>query len=310
MGKTTGNIEKQIFKKGSTTYYWSSRLFPKSCRDDVFALYSFVRIADDYVDEIPAQPKKLLQLEKDYQKAIADPSFDVIPHSWDEIDIRVIKHIVRLSHKYKFDPEWVQSFFDAMKQDIDNQGYVNIEEVRKYVYGSAEVIGLMMAKIMGLPDESFEAAKAQGRAMQWINFIRDIEEDNSLGRTYFPRNDLRKFNLKDLSKETVMNQQADFNRFMQFQLKRYHKWQMEADEGLKFIPRKLRSALKTAIEMYNWTAKKIEANPLIVFDKKVRPHKIRVITSGTKRVAKRAGNLLTKQEQVISKAPRKQSKST
>ncbi len=296
MARTTGKIEKQIFKKGSTTYYWSSRLFPKKYRDDIFALYSFVRTADDYVDEQPAQPKKLLNLEKAWQKAIADPAFEQIAHSWDELDELVIKHIVRLTHKYKFDPEWVQAFFDAMKQDIDNQGYANIDEVLKYVYGSAEVIGLMMAKIMGLPEESFESAKAQGRAMQWINFIRDIDEDNQLGRIYFPRNDLRNYNLKDLNRETVLAQQADFNRFMQFQLKRYYKWQEEADYGMEFIPSRLRSALKTAIEMYNWTAKVIEKKSLIVFDKKVKPRKIRLMWSGTKRVTNKAAKLLASQE--------------
>lgn len=305
MGRTTGKIEKKIFKQGSTTYYWSSRLFPAKYRDDIFALYSFVRTADDYVDEQPAQPKKLLKLEKDWQKAIQDPSFEVIAHSWDELDERVIKHIVRLTHKYKFDPAWVQSFFDAMKQDIDNQGYANIEESLKYVYGSAEVIGLMMSRIMGLPEEADEYAKAQGRAMQWINFIRDIDEDNELGRMYFPRNDLRKYNLKDLSKETAKNQKADFERFMNFQLKRYYKWQEEGDKGMEFIPSRLRSALKTAVEMYNWTAKRIEKKPLIVFDKKVKPRKIRLIWSGTKRITHKTAKLLAAQENPLTKQPKK-----
>ncbi len=296
MARTTGAIEKQIFKQGSTTYYWSSRLFPPKYRDDVFALYSFVRTADDYVDSRPAQPKKLLALEKAYHAAIADPSFDSIVLAWDEIDERVIKHIVRLTHKYKFDVAWVQAFFDAMKQDIDNQGYANIDDVLKYVYGSAEVIGLMMAKIMGLPEEAFEAAKAQGRAMQWINFIRDIDEDNELGRTYFPRNELKKYNLKDLSRETAANQQADFNRFMAFQLKRYKKWQAEASEGMEYIPSRLRGALETAVEMYNWTAQKIAKSPAVVFDKKIKPRKIRLIWSGTKRITMKTAKVLASQE--------------
>lgn len=294
-------VEKKIFKRGSTTYYWSSSFFPKSYRKDVYALYSFVRVADDYVDEQPAQPKKLLELEKSYLKGINDPAFEVITHSWDDIDTRVIKNIIRLSHKYKFDQKWVEAFFWSMKQDIDPNTYATLDDSLRYVYGSAEVIGLMMAKIMGLPEESFAAAKAQGRAMQWINFIRDIEEDNSLGRLYFPKEDLRKYNLKDLSKETVTNKATDFKRFMRAQIKRYDAWQAEADAGMTYIPRRLRSPLKTAVEMYNWTAQRIEQNPLIVFDKKVRPGKFRVIFSGTKRVAKRAGALLTKQETIVTK---------
>jgi len=294
-------VEKKIFKQGSTTYYWSASFFPKSYRKDVFALYSFVRVADDYVDEQPAQPEKLLELETVYLAAITDPSFDVITHGWDDIDTRVVKNIVRLSHKYKFDQKWVESFFWAMKQDIDSSGYKSLEDSLKYVHGSAEVIGLMMAKIMGLEEASFEAAMHQGRAMQWINFIRDIDEDNDLNRMYFPRDDLRKYNLKDLSRETAESQKADFTRFMNLQLKRYKQWQDKADEGMQYIPLRLRSALKTAIEMYNWTAMQIEKDPFIIYDKKVRPGKIRILTSGTKRVAKRAGRFLTKQENIVTK---------
>lgn len=294
-------IEKRIFKQGSTTYYWSSSFFPKSYRKDIFALYSFVRVADDYVDEQPLQPQKLLNLESMYLNAINDPTFEVITHSWDDLDTRVIKNIVRLAHKYKFDQKWVESFFWSMKQDIDPGSYATLEDSLRYVYGSAEVIGLMMAKIMGIKEEAYDYAKAQGRAMQWVNFIRDIAEDNQLGRLYFPKEDLKKYKLKDLSKETALEQKADFIRFMQFQIKRYHKWQTEAEEGMQYIPLRLRSPLKTANEMYQWTAAQIAKDPLIVFDKKVRPGKFRVLLSGTKRAAKHAGRLLTKQEMIVTK---------
>jgi phytoene synthase len=269
--------EQKIFKKGSTTYYFSSRFFPKKVRDDVYRLYSFVRTADDYVDETPAQPKKLLALEKSYEGAVADSAFDAIAHKWDDKDARVIKHIVRLQHKYKFEKSWVEAFFASMKMDVDTKKYKSIDDSLRYVYGSAEVIGLMMAKVLKLPDEAYEYAKIQGRAMQWINFIRDIDEDNLLGRCYFPASDLKKYGLKNLSREEAHEKPEQFKKFVNAQIKRYKTWQAEADRGLHYIPERLQVPVKTAIDMYNWTARRIEANPLVVFDKKLKPRKRQVI---------------------------------
>ncbi len=277
--------EQKIFKKGSTTYYFSSRFFPKKVRDDVYRLYSFVRTADDYVDEEPRQVKKLLALEKSYQNAISDQAFDATAHQWDDIDTRVIKHIVRLQHKYRFEREWVDAFFVSMKMDIDPKPFRTIDESMQYVYGSAEVVGLMMAKILRLPEEAYEAAKSQGRAMQWINFIRDIAEDNKLGRCYFPTTELKKFGLKDLSSETAKANPEKFNKFVQTQINRYKKWQKEANKGIHFIPERLQVPVRTSINMYDWTARKIELNPLIVYEKQVKPRNRRVIRQVIKNTA-------------------------
>lgn len=269
--------EQKLFKKSSTTYYLASKFFPKKVRDDVYRLYSFVRVADDYVDEKPQQPKKLLALEKSYESAVADHAFDATSHKWDELEVRVIKNIVRLQHKYKFERKWIEAFLKSMKSDIDPKEFKTLDDSLEYVHGSAEVIGLMMAKIMHLSAEATDAAKAQGRAMQWINFIRDIDEDNKLGRCYFPKSDLKKFGLKDLSEATAKENREQFKKFIQFQLDRYAKWQAEAYEGIHFIPERLRVPVKTAIDMYNWTARKIEKDPFIVFSTKIKPRKSQVI---------------------------------
>lgn len=287
--------EQKIFKKSSTTYYFSSRFFPRRVRYDVYRLYSFVRTADNYVDEEPRQPKKLLALEKAYLKAVNDPAFDATAHKWDDIDARAVKNIVRLLHKYKFDPDWVKAFFDSMKADIDTKTYKTLDRSLAYVYGSAEVVGLMMAKVLKLPEEAYEAAKLQGRAMQWINFIRDIKGDGELGRCYFPQSELKEYGLKDLSHETAKANPEKFKRFVQAQIDRYRSWQREANLGLSYIPERLQVPIKTAIDMYAWTARKIEKNPFIVFETKVKPRKRQVLrqvlkntTQGTARATVKA----------------------
>ena len=269
--------EKIIFRKGSTTYYFSSIFFPKKIKDDVFRLYSFVRVADDYVDVVPANKKAFLALRKRWNQAYKDPHFGTATTDEDSIDERVIKNIVFVVRKYDFEIAWVEAFLDAMQADLEKRTYKTMKDTIWYMHGSAEVIGLMMAKIMGLPDEALTYAKLQGRAMQYINFIRDIQEDNTLGRCYFPETELKKFNIKDVSEKSAQLHPEQFSQFMQAQLEHYDAWQAEADKGMQYIPKRLRVPLQTAVSMYNWTGETIRRNPTIVFTEKVKPQKRQVI---------------------------------
>ena len=115
------------------------------------------------------------------------------------------------------------------------------------MYGSAEVVGMMMANIMGLPRESFECARYLGRAMQYINFIRDIREDLALGRQYLPQSDLRKCGIESLDYEYVKNHKAGFNEFIRSQIDYYEQWQRVAETGFTYIPKRYFIPIKTAI---------------------------------------------------------------
>lgn len=280
------NFEKKTFKRGSKTFYYSTRFFPKRLRRDIARLYSFLRIADDYVDEAPTQPEKISDLEQQYRQAIKTEHFDPTTHAWDDHDTKIVKNMVRLTHRYKFEPEWVLSFLGSMKSDIKPRARATLEHSLDYVHGTAEVVGLMMARLMKLPEEAWEAARLQGRAMQWLNFIRDLKEDVAKGRHYFPESDLKAAGLGDLSEETARANPEAFKKFIDIQLKRYRDWQTEAEKGYEHIPRRFRVPLQTAVEMFNWTADVIEKNPLIVFKKKVKPISFRVVSRGAVKKAK------------------------
>lgn len=267
--------EKEIFKAGSTTYYWSSVFFPENTRDDVFKLYSFVRVADNFVDQTPQDVRSFKQLIAAWKKIVKD---DKAPSKKLSSDIQLaVQNMYDVYKKYSFDKKWVSAFLGAMEQDLSKQKYKTLSDTISYMYGSAEVIGLMMAKIIGVPDEGFEAAQLQGRAMQYINFIRDIAEDNELGRQYFPASELKKYGLPDLSIKSAYKHPAAFREFIEAQLAYYKEWQSAANDGFRYIPRAQRIALRTAVDMYNWTADTIAKNPFIVFDKKIKPSKSRVV---------------------------------
>lgn len=89
-----------IAKNIDKTFYITSKFFPKKVREDVARLYGFVGTVKMYADT-KDNHKKVLALEKSYESAISNNSFDAIAHKWDDTDTRIIKHIVRLRHKYK-----------------------------------------------------------------------------------------------------------------------------------------------------------------------------------------------------------------
>ncbi len=267
-------LEKQIFRNGSTTYYWSSVFFPKQERSDIFRLYSFVRVADDYVDAIPQQKEQFNDLVRLWQTVSADTTYTLTPNDGDSIDLRVVKNIVYLQRNKGIKKEWVEAFIKAMQSDTKLHTYKTIDDSLAYVYGSAEVIGLMMCQVLGIPKQAHKAAMMQGRAMQWINFIRDIDEDNRLGRQYFPQFSLNEHGLENL---TSPDQEERINTFIRSEITRYSEWQERAYEGYRYIPRRYQIPIATAADMYNWTAHQINKNPSIVFTKKLKPSRFRVL---------------------------------
>ncbi len=259
---------EHIFKNGSKTYYFSSRFFPPKAREDVYALYAFVRIADNLVDDQPVVPKAFFAFRETYTKAFTTgiPSGDA-----------VIDNFIVLQQRKNFDPKWTEAFLDSMQHDLEKTSCDTQEELLSYIYGSAEVIGYFMARIMDLPDKAFPYAAMLGRAMQYINFIRDIQEDNTLGRRYLPLGDS---SLADLSRQTAEKQREAFTSFIRGEIEQYQVWQKEAAKGYRYIPRRFRIPIMTAADMYCWTASEIYNDPFILFERKVKPPKGRILRKG------------------------------
>ena len=256
-----------IFKKGSRTYFYSTIFFPKTVKKDVFTLYSFLRKADDYVDSIPQDTESFYAFKDRYADAKSGKVTGDV----------VIDSFMELSNRKNFENKWVDAFLNSMEMDIYKSTYQNMEELMNYLYGSSEVVGLFMAKIMDLPPESFIAARHLGRAMQYINFIRDISEDIELGRVYFPQDDLEEFGLENLEENHTTIRRDNFKGFIRKQLETYNLWQIEAEKGFKFIPYRYLISIKTASDMYKWTAREIERDPFIVYKKKVKPSTSKVV---------------------------------
>ena len=277
---TKHESERSIFRNGSTTYFNAARFFPKDIQRDVSKLYSFVRVADDYVDSQPQNIQAFNDLVRGWHYYRGLPMPQLAHRDGDDLNSRVAKNICQLAASYHFDHEWVEAFLDSMRMDVAPTTYRTMDDTLAYVYGSAEVIGLMMAKIFGISEQGYEAAMLQGRAMQYINFLRDINEDAQLGRCYFPETELRKYRLHELSEAAATREPVAFKTFMRAQLGYYTEWQHEADRGLHYLPRRARVAVRTAVDGYNWTAQQLFRDPYLVFRGKVKPSRRRLIISG------------------------------
>ncbi len=262
----------QVFKAGSTTYFHSSLFFPPAMREEVFILYGFVRVADNLVDATPQDAVGFARFVARYRAAlVGTPAEDPI-----------IDDFVALSKRLAFDPAWTDAFLGSMEADLSKRYYRTEEEVLEYIYGSAEVIGLFMAKIMRLPEESHPAARMLGRAMQFINFIRDVAEDTELGRRYLPleRGGNRRLDVPDNwlpDRDWARSHSETWVRFVQEHVAQYAEWQAEAEKGYSFMPWRARVAVRTAGDMYKWTARQIAMDPMVVFDRKVKPSKFRIV---------------------------------
>jgi phytoene synthase len=238
-------------------------------REDVENLYAFVRIADDCVDEQPQDPERLRALE---HAAVTGNTQEL--NNRDRIITDAYREVAR---RYAFPEAWITAFFTSMRQDLTKTTYATLEDTLTYTYGSAEVIGLMMARIMGAPEHAQAQAAVLGRAFQYINMLRDIGVDQTLGRTYIPQAILATYGLDNLSEEAARRNPTGFTTLMDAELKRYRAWQEEGMRGIPVLPFTARLAVRTACNAFTQTADVLERDPWQVYRSAYKPSKIALI---------------------------------
>jgi phytoene synthase len=258
-----------IFSQGSNTMFYSSLFFPKNVRNDVFVLYGFVRTVDDVVDTVKQDESYFYKFKHNYQQAQKGIKTGNI----------VIDSFVELEKRKNFNYKWTEAFLNSMEMDLIKKTYDTLDDLLDYVYGAAEVMGLYMVNLLGLDKKAYYYSRYLGRALQCINAIRDIAEDLEFGRSYLPLSDLDYFDLKSLDYYYTKKHPDRFSEFIKAQISRYYHWQKIAERGYQYISKKYLICIKTVSDMYNWTAKQILKNPFIVYEHKVKPLIINILTT-------------------------------
>jgi phytoene synthase len=198
---------KNVTKSYSTSFSTAVKMLAPTIRQDIYNIYGFVRFADEIVDTFHDYNKmELFELfEKDLEKALHN-KISLNP---------ILNSFQNTVHKYQIPNSLIDSFMTSMKMDLVKTNYNTFEEYNEYIYGSADVVGLMCLKVFVNGDETKykeleHAAMRLGSAFQKVNFLRDLKADfEDLSRTYFPNTDLT--NLNEESKNEIIKEiEADF----------------------------------------------------------------------------------------------------
>lgn len=204
----TQACSKEVTLKYSTSFYKAVNLLSSTIQQDIHNIYGFVRFADEIVDTFHEhnQEELLKQFEEDFYAALkVGISLNPILNSFQKTVL-----------KYDIDISLVNAFMRSMKMDLYKSQYNTQEEYKQYIYGSADVVGLMCLKVFVEGDQDLyeslkESAMRLGSAFQKVNFLRDIKNDlDVLNRSYFPQVDLE--NLDESSKDDIIKEiQDDFH---------------------------------------------------------------------------------------------------
>lgn len=237
------DCSKIVTQSYSTSFALATKMLAPSIRKDIYNIYGFVRFADEIVDSFHEYNKKDLfnSFEKELHNSIENkislnPILNSFQHTY---------------HQYAIPRHLVDAFMKSMRMDLEKQVYTTQAEFEEYIYGSADVVGLMCLRVfVNGNDEQYEnlkqSAMALGSAFQKVNFLRDLKADYEyLNRSYFPNTNL--LQLDESSKNRIVEEiKSDF-------LKGY--------EGIVKLPNDAKFGVYTAYKYYYQLLRKLQKTP-------------------------------------------------
>jgi phytoene/squalene synthetase len=241
----SGKCSKIVTQTYSTSFSMATKMLHTSIRPHIYNIYGFVRSADEIVDSFHKYPKKDLldRFEEDLYLSL-DQKISLNP---------ILNSFQQTVNEFKIDPKLIAAFMKSMRWDLDKKVYKTEEEYKAYIYGSADVVGLMCLKVFVKGDDAQynklkPSAMALGSAFQKVNFLRDLKDDfQDLNRTYFPSVNFNQFD--ESSKSSII---AEIERDFELALTGIFKLPMEAQFGVY-----------TAYKYYTKLLKKLKNTPSV-----------------------------------------------
>ena len=237
------DCSRNVTKSYSTSFSAAVKMLAPKIRQDIYNIYGFVRFADEIVDTFHEYNKEALfeMFEKDLDSALEN-----------KISLNPILNSFQYTvHKYNIPQSMIAAFMKSMKLDLHKSEYKTYDEYNEYIYGSADVVGLMCLKVFVNGDsqkfdELEHAAMRLGSAFQKVNFLRDLKADfEDLNRTYFPNTDLSR--LDEHSKNEIIKEiEADFHAGF---------------EGIVKLPLEAKFGVYTAFIYYKKLLSKLKKTP-------------------------------------------------
>lgn len=274
-------------KQFGTSYFWATLLLPYDIQQATVELYKFVRIPDQIVDS----PLSIVEgLQWGSQQQFEDLYLDRLQvYQSHNISHSIFGKRVVLMGKYNINADLIDSFYQAMRDDLTVKRYETYQQLQWYMYGSAEVVWLMMCDIIWYDQTNQKAtldgARMLGEAMQLTNFLRDVYEDYiDLDRIYMPSNNLAQFGLshEDISL-FCQTKQIDDRRiaYMKHMIHRCNQLYDQADITIQYLTPSCQSAIRLSSDLYRGILYKIELiwyNQFAYSARTTRRDKFKIIT--------------------------------
>ena len=271
------HIARSYLNKYSTNYSFATKLFRKRVKNDTIIFYAFLRYVDEFVDN-PAKGQTQTQIQE---------TINQIKKEWQDIvnlkiDTKNQNSILRATHQLfmrnKIPFSYADSFFNAMEQDIKKSRYANYDELERYMYGSAAVVGLAMTHIVSYSNnEALHYAKRYGEAMQLTNFVRDINEDLiKRDRIYIPQEYLIRFGVSEqMLYDKVMND--NIKNLVIFLISKSRELLNEGRTGIPMLGFNYRYAVRLAGNIYEYNLNILEKRNYDIFQRPIRISTMRKI---------------------------------
>lgn len=248
---------EQIARSRAKNFYYSFLLLSKPQRNAMCAIYAFMRYCDDLSDDetLADRASEIRQWRSDLEKALnGETSMHAV---WPAFHDAVTR--------YKIPREYFFDMIEGVSSDLAPQTVETFEDLYRYCYRVASVVGLTIIHIFGFDDpQALLLAEKCGIAFQLTNIIRDVKEDEGLGRRYLPAEDLRKFGVVEIKGS------AAFRSLMEFEGARARQYYRESAPLLGLVHKESRRSLWALIEIYSRLLKRIEASGYDVLSQRVR----------------------------------------
>jgi phytoene synthase len=252
-----------IARRTAKNFYYSFLVLPAEKRRAMCAIYAFMRRSDDIADGA-ANPALATEGLRAWRASV-DAAFQ-----GRECTEPVLPALADTVRRYRIETRYFFELLDGTEMDQTITRYETFDDLYKYCYHVASVVGLIVLPIFGYSDPSaLGPAEACGIAFQLTNILRDVKEDAQLGRVYLPREDLRRFGVPETD-ILEGNATPQFLELMKFEAGRAREFYRKAQPLLGMIDADSRATLAVMIGIYGGILDKIEGSGFAVFDGRVR----------------------------------------
>jgi len=244
----------------SDVFLLASALLPKRHRVQIKRLDEFVRLANRYVHE--GEEDRFAALQMTWQAHQNAPMSQLMADPKDPLQLRVIKNICRQKIMYQYDPVWITLFLETTGRGLHPRAQSANDQMH-HLYGTGDVFGLMIAKMLRLPKQAMHAAAMQARAVRFLMLLHQAADHPD--QPLLPKAELTRYNLTDPGQETAAQHPQAFADFIHAQLRLYNLWHRQGERVFRYLPKRPAAVLRAIDSHYRREATQLAEEPLTIF---------------------------------------------